>query len=203
MIGMIQDISTMHDVLHESKTGLWIIEIEDGGQPRMFADQTMMELLGLKAVVTPEKCYEHWYERIAGEYYPVVNACVEEMVKTGRAEVQYPWYHPDLGKIYIRCGGVADRTYSKGMRLRGYHQNVTDTTVMRREKEKLEERIRKLWVLCITFSSLYTGLILRKALSAPYVSPEMCRKSPRETFPMRASGMIMPARIFILITLRK
>lgn len=98
MIGMIQDISTMHDVLHESKTGLWIIEIEDGRQPRMFADQTMMELLGLKAVVTPEKCYEHWYERIAGEYYPVVNACVEEMVKTGRAEVQYPWYHPDLGK---------------------------------------------------------------------------------------------------------
>lgn len=64
---------------------------------------------------------------------------MEEMVKTGRAEVQYPWYHPDLGKIYIRCGGVADRTYSKGMRLRGYHQNVTDTTVMRREKEKLEE----------------------------------------------------------------
>ena len=42
MIGMIQDISTMHDVLHESKTGLWIIEIEDGRQPRMFADQTMM-----------------------------------------------------------------------------------------------------------------------------------------------------------------
>lgn len=41
MIGMIQDISTMHDVLHESKTGLWIIEIEDGRQPRMFADQTI------------------------------------------------------------------------------------------------------------------------------------------------------------------
>ena len=111
MIGMIQDISTMHDVLHESKTGLWIIEIEDGRQPRMFADQTMMELLGLKTVVTPEKCYEHWYERIAGEYYPVVNACVEEMVKTGRAEVQYPWYHPDLGKIYIRCGGAVSYTH--------------------------------------------------------------------------------------------
>ena len=57
MIGMIQDISTMHDVLHESKTGLWIIEIEDGRQPRMFADQTMMDLMGLKTVVTPEKCY--------------------------------------------------------------------------------------------------------------------------------------------------
>ena len=194
MIGMIQDISTMHDVLHESKTGLWIIEIEDGRQPRMFADQTMMELLGLKTVVTPEKCYEHWYERIAGEYYPVVNACVEEMVKTGRAEVQYPWYHPDLGKIYIRCGGVADRTYSKGMRLRGYHQNVTDTTVMRREKEKLEELNQEI------VGSLYN---LFFAVYRPYVSPEMYRKSPREIFPMRASGMIMPARIFILITLGK
>lgn len=139
MKGSIQDISTMHDVLHESMTGLWIIELEDGRPPRMFADQTMMELLGLKEETTPEQCYDHWYGKIEKEYYPVVNACVEEMTRKGRAEVQYPWYHPKLGKIYVRCGGVADQSYAHMIRLRGYHQNVTDTTVMRREKEKLEE----------------------------------------------------------------
>ena len=67
MKGSIQDISTMHDVLHESMTGLWIIELEDGRPPRMFADQTMMELLGLKEETTPEQCYEHWYNRIEKE----------------------------------------------------------------------------------------------------------------------------------------
>lgn len=124
--------------------------------------------------------YEHWYERIAGEYYPAVNACVEEMVKTGRGGA-YPWYHPDLGKIYIRCGGVADRTYSRGCVL-GYHQNVTDTTVMRREKEKLEELNQEIVGSLYNLFFAGTGLILRKALSAPYVS-RRCAGNPTEFFP--------------------
>ena len=63
------------------------------------------------------------------EYYPVVNSCVDNMIRQGRAEVQYPWQHPVFGRIYIRCGGVAERISEKVLRLRGYHQNVTDTIV--------------------------------------------------------------------------
>ncbi len=139
MGGKIQDISTMQDVLHESMTGLWIIEIEEGCNSRMFADETMLDLLGLTEEASPEECYEHWYRNIDKEYYPVVNSCVDNMIRQGRAEVQYPWQHPVFGRIYIRCGGVAERISEKILRLRGYHQNVTDTIVMRREKEKLEE----------------------------------------------------------------
>lgn len=139
MGGKIQDISTMQDVLHESMTGLWIIEIEEGCNSRMFADETMLDLLGLTEEASPEECYEHWYRNIDKEYYPVVNSCVDNMIRQGRAEVQYPWPHPVFGRIYIRCGGVAERISEKILRLRGYHQNVTDTIVMRREKEKLEE----------------------------------------------------------------
>lgn len=139
MGGKIQDISTMQDVLHESMTGLWIIEIEEGCKSRMFADETMLDLLGLTEEASPEECYAHWYRNIDEEYYRVVNSCVDNMIKQGRAEVQYPWEHPVLGRIYIRCGGVAERVGDKVLRLRGYHQNVTDTIVMRREKEKLEE----------------------------------------------------------------
>lgn len=139
MGGKIQDISTMQDVLHESMTGLWIIEIEEGCNSRMFADETMLDLLGLTEEASPEECYEHWYRNIDKEYYPVVNSCVDNMIRQGRAEVQYPWQHPVFGRIYIRCGGVAERIGEKVLRLRGYHQNVTDTIVMRREKEKLEE----------------------------------------------------------------
>lgn len=139
MGGKIQDISTMQDVLHESMTGLWIIEIEEGCNSRMFADETMLDLLGLTEEASPEECYEHWYRNIDKEYYPVVNSCVDNMIRQGRAEVQYPWQHPVFGRIYIRCGGVAERISEKVLRLRGYHQNVTDTIVMRREKEKLEE----------------------------------------------------------------
>ena len=64
MGGKIQDISTMQDVLHESMTGLWIREIEEGCNSRMVADETMLYLLGLTEVASPEGCYEYWYRNI-------------------------------------------------------------------------------------------------------------------------------------------
>ena len=44
-----------------------------------------------------------------------------------------PWLHPQHGRVYIRCGGIRDWNYAGGVCLRGYHQNITDTTVMKHE----------------------------------------------------------------------
>ncbi|WP_321015236.1 hypothetical protein [Eisenbergiella porci] len=194
MGGKIQDISTMQDVLHESMTGLWIIEIEEGCNSRMFADETMLDLLGLTEEASPEECYEHWYRNIDKEYYPVVNSCVDNMIRQGRAEVQYPWQHPVFGRIYIRCGGVAERISEKILRLRGYHQNVTDTIVMRREKEKLEElneeivgSLHNLFLRCI-------GLIWRVILYVPFGFRRTWRKYRRRNFLTICSGMILQGR---------
>ncbi len=139
---------SLEDILEGARTGIWTIELEEGCQPRMYADRTMRILLGVPDDIGPEACYRHWSERIAPDYTEMVREAVQEMLKTGRAEVIYPWNHPELGKIYVRCGGVPDRTFKKpGACLNGYHQDITETMVTRKRQEQsimeLLERVRQ------------------------------------------------------------
>ncbi|NBI62481.1 response regulator [Clostridiales bacterium] len=127
----------MENILEGARTGIWTIELEDGCQPRMYADRTMRILLGVSDEIGPEECYQHWFEKIEPDYVEMVQESVREMLESRRSEVIYPWNHPDLGKIYVRCGGVPDKTFKKsGACLNGYHQDITDTMVTRKKQEQ-------------------------------------------------------------------
>ena len=139
---------SLEDILEGARTGIWTIELEEGCRPRMYADRTMRILLGVSDEITPEECYRHWFERIEPDYLEMVQEAVREILENGRAEVTYPWNHPQLGRIYVRCGGVPDRTFKKpGACLNGYHQDVTETMVARKKQEQsimeLLERVRR------------------------------------------------------------
>ncbi len=128
---------SLEDILEGARTGIWTIELEDGCQPRMYADRTMRILLGVPDEIAPEECYQSWFKNIEPDYVEMVQEAVREIVETGRAEVIYPWNHPKLGKIYIRCGGVPDKTFKKqGVCLNGYHQDITETMVTRKKQEQ-------------------------------------------------------------------
>ena len=139
---------SLEDILEGARTGTWTIELEEGCQPRMYADRTMRILLGVTDGIGPEECYRHWFARIEPDYVEMVREAVEEILSSGRGEVIYPWNHPVLGKIYVRCGGVPDRTFEKpGACLNGYHQDITETMVTRKKQEQsimeLLERVRQ------------------------------------------------------------
>lgn len=139
---------SLEDILEGARTGIWTIELEDGCPPRMYADRTMRILLGVTDQITPEECYQRWFQNIDPDYVEMVQETVREILGTGRAEVIYPWNHPQLGKIYVRCGGVPDRTFKKpGVSLNGYHQDITETMVTRKKQEQsimeLLERVRQ------------------------------------------------------------
>ncbi len=139
---------SLEDILEGARTGIWTIEMEECCQPRMYADRTMRILLGVPEEIEPEECYQHWFKNIEPDYVEMVQEAVQEMLKTGRSEVIYPWNHPELGKIYVRCGGVPDKTFKKpGVSLNGYHQDITDTMVTRRKQEQaimeLLEKVRR------------------------------------------------------------
>lgn len=138
----------LEDILEGARTGIWAIEMEDEYPPRMYADRTMRILLGVTDGIGPEECYQHWFGRIEPDYVDMVQEAVGEILKTGRAEVIYPWNHPTLGKIYVRCGGVPNKTFDKpGFCLNGYHQDITETMVTRKKQEQsimeLLERVRQ------------------------------------------------------------
>ena len=123
---------SLEDILEGARTGIWTIELEEGCPPRMYADRTMRILLGVPDGIGPEECYRHWFERISPDYVVMVQEAVREILENGRSEVIYPWNHPKLGRIYVRCGGVPDKTFKKsGTSLNGYHQDITETMVTR------------------------------------------------------------------------
>ena len=139
---------SLEGILEGARTGIWTIELEEGFEPRMYADRTMRILLGVPEEIEPEECYRHWFRNIEPNYVEMVQESVREMMETGRSEVIYPWNHPTLGRIYVRCGGVPDRKFAKtGVCLNGYHQDITETMVTRKKQEQaimeLLEKVRQ------------------------------------------------------------
>ena len=114
----------------------------------MYPDRTMRILLGVEDGIEPEACYRHWLENIEPDYVEMVQEAVREMAEGRRSEVVYPWKHPELGEIYVRCGGVPDKKFKKpGVCLNGYHQDITETMVTRKKQEQaimeLLEKVRR------------------------------------------------------------
>lgn len=139
---------SLEDILEGARVGIWTIEMEEGCSPRMYADRTMRILLGVSDEIEPEECYQSWFENIEPDYVEMVQEAVQDIIETGRSEVIYPWEHPKLGKIYVRCGGVPDKTFKKpGICLNGYHQDITEIVVTRKKQEQaimeLLEKVRQ------------------------------------------------------------
>lgn len=133
------DEKVIHDILQEADIGIWTIEIDNNKLPRMFANDTMLSLIEANKNDTPEAVYRKWFENIEEEDYKRVNQTVEEIVKVGKAEISYSWKSSKRGKTYVRCGGTLDSKYLDGIRISGYHQDITELTLAKKEKEWLEK----------------------------------------------------------------
>ena len=121
-----------------ARIGLWAFEIDEGKPPRMYVDDAMLGLIGLKEQTTPEETYHAWYDHVDPAHYDEVSAAVEKMVAGMHAEVQYPWHHPEKGVISVRCGGKRNFDYRQGVRIEGCHQDVT--SLLHFQKEAAESR---------------------------------------------------------------
>ena len=137
----LEDLCTISEVLKDSRTGLWCIEMDEGKPPRIYVDDTFCEIMGMNAALSPEEHYIFWYERIREQEREKVTAAVEEMERGRHAEAQYGWSHPTKGIIYIRCGGKRDFSYSGGLRFHGSHQDVSELIQTQMEtQQRLEQR---------------------------------------------------------------
>lgn len=119
-------IPLSYDVLIKANIGLWSFELDEGCEPRMYADEAMLRLIGLDHQVSPEETYHAWYDNIDADSYDLVADAVSKMISGEHAEVQYPWHHPNGDTWIVRCGGVRNPEYTKGIRIEGTHQNVTE-----------------------------------------------------------------------------
>ena len=131
-----------HDALSKANIGLWAIEVVEGEEPRMFADATMCRLLGIPEGLPPERIYHAWYDNIDPDHYDAVTEAVNKMATGSHAEVQYPWHHPTEGEMFVRCGGLRNAAYTRGLRFEGCHQDVTELIHIQKQMEEIREAER-------------------------------------------------------------
>ena len=150
-------ISLSPDILKKANIGLWAFELDEGKPPRMYVDEAMLGLIGLDHQVSPEETYHAWYDNIDPDSYGLVSESVDKMIAGQHAEVQYPWHHPDGRTMIVRCGGVRNPEYTKGVRIEGTHQDVTQ--VLHFDEEVEERKKNELSLSLISaLSEAYTTL---------------------------------------------
>ena len=137
--------SEIDEIVASAGIGIWHIYLYDGEKPRLKATPKMRELLGIKQEkLSEEELYDFWYSRIKKSSLPSVNMSVEEMIEKGFSENTYVWIHPKKGEIFVRCGGTCKKVPDKGVVLRGYHSDVTDTVnAETRQKQLLEDALEE------------------------------------------------------------
>lgn len=123
------------DILRNTDVGLWLIRINESEQRfEMHADDTMERIMAVDKKYTPEECYCFWHDRIKDEYVDYVHKNVNRMMEAGRVvQLQYPWIHPTLGEVIVRCSGRRVEDSDGMITLEGYHRMISDieeTTIM-------------------------------------------------------------------------
>ena len=124
------------NILDAVGIGLWAVEIDDGCAPRMSANKTMLKLLGLSEGVSEEDIFHAWFDNIDPEHFAEVKAYVDKMSSGEAAEIQYPWHSPDGRVRFVRCGGNRNFDYKKGVRLEGWHKDITELALIQKTAEE-------------------------------------------------------------------
>lgn len=127
-MNIFHDGTWISEILDTSNIGLWVITFDPRSNiGRMFGNATMLRLLGIAEPLSPEKTYWYWFSRIEKTHIYHVRKVVKQIIDTGQQyEAQYPWNHPALGRVFVRCGGKLKSSDSSCVHLRGYHQDITE-----------------------------------------------------------------------------
>lgn len=126
------------DILKDSGIGLWAIEFDEGLAPRMYADDTMLGLIGFDRQMPAEDIYRDWCDDIGADSLAVVTACIEKMKSGERAEAEYLRQNADGNMVMVHISGMINRSYTPGIRVEGIYQE--SFTASDFQKEELERK---------------------------------------------------------------
>lgn len=132
----------MQNILRESRTGFWRIDVCEGETPKFYADKVMNELIGTPEDMSPEERFLFHRERIHEKDMKMFLEYSEKLSEE-RTEIVYRYIHPIHGEMYVRCGGKRDEKVTDYVSIMGYHQDISDTVRMERERQA-EQRLAEM-----------------------------------------------------------
>lgn len=143
MANLNKELMLARKIVRSSGMGMWRLIMEEGKQPELRGDKTMLELMGISedSKMTGVEINNMLLDRINKEDMEAFMQYHNDLMEGKRSEVTYRWNHPTFGERYFRCGGVA--TMIDGVKMTcGYHYDVTEQilTDIQRNRQ-LEESI--------------------------------------------------------------
>ncbi|MDO4203984.1 MAG: ATP-binding protein [Selenomonadaceae bacterium] len=131
----------MLDTLAGTQMGLWNF-IRGDGAPRLYADTTMVKMLGLSPDVSPEDSARQLFSHISKEDLIALNEFAAKVERGIQTEIYYAYEHPSKGTLYFRAGAVLDPSYpGPGKLMRGYHHDITEHRLQLAEQEANQRRL--------------------------------------------------------------
>ena len=95
-----------HAILSSAGVGLWVIEVDEGRPPRMYADKALLQILGFPEETLPEDLYNLWCNNVDLSYYEAYAEFVEQMNRGEMSELEYAWNHQSRGVVFLQAGGA-------------------------------------------------------------------------------------------------
>lgn len=131
----------MLDTLAGTKMGLWNL-IRGDGAPQLYADATMMQMLGISPDASPEESARQLFSHISKEDLSALNEFAIKVERGIQTEIYYAYEHPSKGTLYFRAGAVMDPSYpGPGKLMRGYHHDITKHRLQLAEQEENQQRL--------------------------------------------------------------
>ena len=78
---MLKQLQT-EEILRLTRTGIWQLEMEQGSSPRLYANDIMDEMLGVKTPLTPEERYKFHRSRIHPDDREIFQEYVNKMKRS-------------------------------------------------------------------------------------------------------------------------
>lgn len=130
---LISDNESIAQIMQQSGMGLFTLEYDEKNTPKMQMDDYIKSFMGFSSDATPEQIYKQWIAGIHPDYVDSVFAGMEKIIIGNLAEVQYQWFHPKAGLTYVRSSGFRDPSFTNGIRITGFFQNVSNMVHMAKD----------------------------------------------------------------------
>ncbi len=133
MLEHFKDVHKIQEVLEEAQTGLWAIELDEGAHPACTRTAPCWDFSDLHLSLRRRYVISTGMSALRRAIIPLSRLLWSGLYRMTARRWSTPWEHPKWGKIYVRCGGVRDWSYQNGICLRGYHQNITNTVMLKQD----------------------------------------------------------------------
>jgi signal transduction histidine kinase/ActR/RegA family two-component response regulator len=128
-----------HAILSSAGVGLWMLELDEGKPPRMYADKALLQMLGFPEETLPEDLYNLWCNNVDLSYYEAFAEFVDQMARGEMSEVEYAWNHQTRGVIFLKNHGGRNDEYTRGVRIEGCCTEVTEQVEFKMHLRELDQ----------------------------------------------------------------